>query len=434
MVIATAVGGVFMMFGQTAAAKIPEYKTFNALLRLLIVFGGVPSAALQTIFAQQAAAAVTEEKERALTAAARALLKVTGGFWLIIALWAWLFTGRVCQLVGIAEPQGLRIISLAVLCTLWLPILKGLLQGQHRFAPLGWLQILEGVGRLCLIIVIVVLLKSHATGGVFAVFLAQLVVAVIAGWLTRQIWLHPQSVKFQWKEWLKRGVPLTLGMGSIMLISSIDLLFVNGLFFDCDPIVGVVGLTRAALLQLHRTGTDWVTLYAGAMLTGYAIIQFIAPITSVMFPRIVRSVARAENSDALTLAVLITGAFGCLAALGCTILPKLPLQVLYFTRPAMVQAAPLVMWFGWALVPLTLANVLIQNLLARERFEAAPWLMVVPIVYGLSLMAIAPVLMKMPILDAFKHVVQVIGLSSLLLFAVAAWFTWGKPEKKHRIA
>jgi len=227
-----------------------------------------------------------------------------------------------------------------------------------------------------------------------------------------------------------------LGMGAVMFISSIDFLFVNSLFFDRDATAGVSGIPRAALLELHRTGIDRVTLYSGAMLTGYAIIQFIAPITSVMFPRIVRSVARAEKTDALALAVIITGAFGCLAAVGCTILPKLPLQILYFTRPAMVQAAPLVRWFGWALAPLTIANVLIQNLLARERFDSTPWLIIVPVIYGLSLMAIAPVLVSMPManFEAFKCVVQTIGCFSLLLFAVAAWFTWRKPAKERSSA
>jgi O-antigen/teichoic acid export membrane protein len=435
MVIATFIGGIFMAFVQTASARMPDYTTFNALLRLLIVFGGVPSAALQTIFTQQAAAAVTPERERGLTASTQALLKVTGGFWFIIALWAWLFTGQVCRLLQITDPMALRIMSLAILCTLWSPIFKGLLQGQHRFGPLGGLQMFEGAGRLMMIVTIVVVLKGHATGGLFAVFSAQLAVAVVGGWLTRGVWAKTKVVKFNWQEWLKRGVPLTFGMGSVMFISSIDFLFVNSLFFARDPTVGVTGVSGPALLQLHRdTGhPDLVTLYSGAMLTGYAIIQFIAPITSVMFPRIVRSVARAEKTDALALAVIITAAFGCLAAIGCTILPRLPLQILYITRPAMVQAAPLVRWFGWALMPLTVANVLIQNLLARERFEATPWLMVVPIVYGLSLMALAPVFVAMPVFDAFAHVVQIIGCSSLLLFAVAAWFTWRKPATRQTV-
>jgi len=42
--------------------------------------------------------------------------------------------------------------------------------------------------------------------------------------------------------------------------------------------------------------------------------------------------------------------------------------------PDKIAAAPLVPWYAWALVPLTLANVLIQNLLARGRFAAMPWL------------------------------------------------------------
>ena len=42
---------------------------------------------------------------------------------------------------------------------------------------------------------------------------------------------------------------------------------------------------------------------------------------------------------------------------------------MYLSNPEMWEAAPLVPWFAWALLPLTVANVLVQNILARGRFK-----------------------------------------------------------------
>jgi hypothetical protein len=152
--------------------------------------------------------------------------------------------------------------------------------------------------------------------------------------------------------------------------------------------------------------------------------QFIAPITAVMFPTIVRNLALSKKSDALVLTLAVTGGFACLAATGCVLFPKLPVAILF---PQKMAAAALVPWYAWSMVPLTLANVLIQNLLARARFAATPWLILVPVVYVLTLMALAPWFGAMAgDFTAFKAIIQTMGFFNLLLFGVAAWFTWGK--------
>ena len=65
MVTATFAGGLLMALVHTVARKMgaQEYPIFVTLLRLLIIMG-IPAAALQTIFARQAAA-VTNEANRA---------------------------------------------------------------------------------------------------------------------------------------------------------------------------------------------------------------------------------------------------------------------------------------------------------------------------------------------------------------------------------
>ena len=86
MVMATFLGGIFMAGVQIVALhdhvmEDSDYTDLIVLLGLLMLLGAVPSAALQTIFAQQSAAALTEETGE-LTASVRALLRATFIFWL----------------------------------------------------------------------------------------------------------------------------------------------------------------------------------------------------------------------------------------------------------------------------------------------------------------------------------------------------------------
>ncbi len=403
MVIATFIGGLFMTFVHTVAKKMPtsEYSVFVALLRVLVMLG-IPAAALQTVFAQQAAAAATDEANRDLAATSRTILKGTFVLWLIMGV-AMLATSKsICDLLKVSNPAGLWFTIAIGLTTLWSPIFKGLLQGKHHFAGLGWLQIVDGVGRFGMMIVLILFFHHQSAGGMFAALFGQFGVVLIGAWLTRDIWRGTTPGKFVPKRWLGLVVPLTLGIGTVILMSSLDMLFVQSIFPD-----------------ENLTG-----LYGGAMLTGFAIVQFIAPVTSVMFSRIARTTARAEETNTLGLTLALTAAFGAVAAIGCTILPQLPLRIIYSQTPEMWKAAPLVPWFGWALLPLTLANVLVQNILARGKFNAVPWLILVPIGYATTLACLAPRFLSFPnAFDGFKGVIATLGVFSTIICCVAALFT-----------
>ena len=405
MVIATFAGGFFMALVHTVARKMGnDYGSFVLLLRLLIIMG-VPFAALQTIVARQTAAATDEMHEQQLVATTRALLLTTFLVWVFYAIALLTFAGPLSNLLRISSRASLYVTLMVALTGLWIPIFKGLLQGRHQFGGLGWLQVTDGVGRFAIMLVIVGALHGKVAGAMCATFAGQLVTAIIGGSLTWTIWTTRPRVAFDWRGCFSVAIPLSFGLGTILLMSSIDMLFVKSLFEEAQ-----------------------VTLYSGAMLTGFAIIQFIAPVALVMFARVTQSVARKENSDSLRMTLMATILFGCVAAVGCTLLPQLPLRLMYFTNPEMWKAAPLVPWFAWALLPLTVANVLVQDILARAQFKAVPWLLLVPVAYATALGFQAAALMRMPRFDAFVRVIQTMGLASTLLCLLAAYFCRRRPE------
>jgi O-antigen/teichoic acid export membrane protein len=406
MVLATFAGGLCMTLVHTVASKMgpQEYSTFVSLLRLMIIMG-VPATALQIIFARQAAIVTNDRQEEQLRATTRALLTWTFLVWLVCGGAVLAAARPLSRLLTISNPAALYFTVVLALTGLWIPIGKGLLQGKHEFGGLGWLQISDGAARFSVMLLMIFVLGGKAAGAMFAVVAGQLLTVLIGARLTGGLWAVRPTVAFHWKAWVGQALPMTLGLGTIPVMSSIDMLFVQGLFSD----------------------TGRTALYGGAMLTGFAIIQFIAPVALVMFARVAKNAARAERADSLGLTLAATALFGIVAAVGCTLLPRLPLRLMYFSNRQMWEAAPLVPWFAWALLPLTVANVLVQNILARGRFQAVPWLVLVPAVYTACLCFQALGLLAMKPFDAFIRVIQTLGCASLLLCAVAAWFSRPAP-------
>jgi hypothetical protein len=402
MVISTFTGGAMMALVHTVARRMgaAEYSTFVTLLRMLIIMG-IPMAAMQTIFARQAAAVTNDARQRQLITTVRAILLGTFVIWLVCAVAVLAAMRPLSHLLKVNNPVALYFTLAVGLTGLWIPVAKGVLQGQHRFLGLGWLQISDGVGRFGIMLLVILCFGGKAAAAMFAVLVGQMMTILIAAWLTYPIWSVRPTLRFNAKKWLGEAVPLTLGLGTVLLMSSIDMIFVQGLFPDARQ----------------------TALYGGAMLTGFAIIQFIAPVALVMFARVAQNVARSERGDSLGLTLWATILFGAMAAIGCTLLPKLPLRMMYFSNPEMWKAAPLVPWFAWALLPLTVANVLVQNILAQARFNAVLWLVLVPPAYATALCFQASSLLRMNPFDAFTRVIQTLGLASTVLCLVAAWFS-----------
>jgi hypothetical protein len=401
MVISTFTGGFLMLLVQTVAQKMGrDYSSFVALLRLLIVIG-IPTVALQAIVARQAASVTDEAGHQRLIATVRSLLLGTFWLWVVCAIAVLVALRPLSRLLNVSNPVSFYFLLAICLVGLWIPVAKGLLQGLHEFFGLGWLAICDGVGRFGIMLLVVLVLGGKVASAMFAVLIGQVLAIFIGARLTRSIWRARPKVAFGWKTWLAEYLPLTLGMGTVTLMTSIDMLFVQALF----------------------PNKEQKNLYSGAMLTGFAIIQFIAPVALVMFARVAKSSARAERGDSLGMTLKATILFGVLAGLGCTILPQLPLQVMYFHSREMWKAAPLVPWFAWALLPWTVANVLVQNILAQGRYKAVLWLVVVPPAYAAALCFLAPSLVAMKPFDAFVRVIQMLGVASTVLCLVAAWFS-----------
>ncbi|MFO1512343.1 MAG: hypothetical protein U1F83_05415 [Verrucomicrobiota bacterium] len=392
LMIATTAGGAMMFAVHMIAQRMPkdEYGVFTTLLQIVTLMG-IPAVGLQSVFAQQAAASLTPGHERELGGVFRGVLRATFFLWLLIAIVVFLFRHQILSALKIANPAALWITVLAGLIVLWRPLVQGVLQGRQNFLWLGGLLLADGVGRFLAVTVIVGLLANYAAGGIVAVLIGMLTVMSAGLWCCRDC-LRGDAVPVDWGAWLRRVTPLTLGMGVGIFMLSADMVFVQR-FFSKD-----------------QTG-----YYAAAGMIGRALVYFTMPVASVMFPKLARSAATGEKSNALLLALGFTALAGAGAALMCSFFPDLPLRLARYDSSYLTVSAPLVPWFGWCMLPLTLAMVLLNSLMAQSQFRAVPWMLAVAAGYGITLYLRH---------DSFIQVIQTIGCFGLALLVVCSWFTF----------
>jgi O-antigen/teichoic acid export membrane protein len=155
--------------------------------------------------------------------------------------------------------------------------------------------------------------------------------------------------------------------------------------------------------------------------------QFTVPLAMVMFPKIARSFARAEKSDALRLALIGTAILGSLAALAATLLPELPLRILFFRTPANWAAAPLVPWCAWAMLSFALANVLASDRLARADFRFVPWALGWTALFLGTLAWVKPQFAHLEPLAAYRLVIAIVGGFNLGLLGLI-WISCRRPR------
>jgi O-antigen/teichoic acid export membrane protein len=390
MMAASVGSGVLMSLVHVFSKFIPdsEYAAFGTLLQLLNWIA-IPALGLQPTFAQQTSAATSEAHQRQLVGTVRAVLRGTFCIWLAIALATILWHNRLLAALKLSSPAAIWLMLFAGLLMLWVPIFQGLLQGRQNFLWLGWAAVFNGVGRLGLGALIVFLVTRSATGLMAAILLGQAAALAVGLWQNRDLRTEP-SAPFESRAWLRRIVPLSLGYGASQFLFSADLIMV----------------------QTHL-GSTAPYVFGGTL--ARAIVLFTAPIVAVMFPKIVHSVTRNQKTDLMLLTLAVTALLGALAAVGLTF--TAPLLIRLGSKTEYLSFVPLIPWFAWSMVPLAVANVLLNNLMAHSRFKCVPALLAVAAGYWVALECYH---------DSFKTVIEVLGTFNLLFLAVCAWFTWGK--------
>ena len=388
------IGAGALTWGVHFLAKSIPKSEYAAFGTLLMVVACLPAMPLQMVFAQQSAQALATGRERQLSGMIRLAWLWTFIVWALGALAVFCFQDKIVAGWHLPNVLGLWATVLAVLASLWLPLFIGVLQGRQDFFWMGWAQIFAGAGRFVVAAALVFALTAGAAGMMAGAFLGVGFGAAIAIWRSRDLWLAPPE-KFDWRGFLRQVLPLTFGFGACQFMFTSDTMFAKAYFTDEEmaPYVAAGTLSRALL---------WLVL----------------PLAAVMFPKIVHASAKAEKSNLFNLVVLGTAALAVCGGLGLWLVGPVVVKLVY-TSNYVAATTALLPWYAAAMVPLALANVMVNDLLARGRFGVVPWMVALAVGYGFTLPQV---------LDHFHSravVLQTLGGFNLLLFGVCAWFVWG---------
>ena len=411
MVIATSASGVFMVLVHRAATWPPggmpddQYSLFATFLQVLN-FMSIPSVALQMTLVQQTVAAEAQHSTKSLVGAFRALMGGTFLLWLAGCTFLYFAQDQIVRDYRLTNPALIWVTAGLGLFSLWTPITLGILQGRQNFLWLGWVAMLTGAIRLGGVFVLVRILGGHATGAMTGALLGMAAALAIAAWHTRDLW-RGESERFAWASWLKRMLPITLGYGAATYMLLLDMIVVRRFF---------TGLPGEGLQGAPGNPGDETALYGAAGTFGRAVFFFLAPLTTVMFPKIAQSAVKSEKTNVLAQAVGVTALMGVGAGLFCTFFVEYPFRLIF--PESYKRALELIPLFAWCMLPLPLANVLINNLLARERYAVVPWLTVIAVAYYFALTHAAQIQPR-----RFENIIWTLGGFGLLLLITCICFT-----------
>jgi O-antigen/teichoic acid export membrane protein len=402
LMVSAIAGGAMTWFVHFLAKSIPEsqYAVFGTLL---MVVACLPTMPLQMIFAQQSALALATGRERQLAGMIRLVWFCTFIVWALGALMIFVFQKQIVEGWHLPNATALWVTLPLLLASLWLPMFSGVVQGRQDFFWLGWATILGGTGRFIAAAFLVLALGFGAAGMMAGALIGVGFSAMIVIWRTRDLW-SLRSEKFDGKSLMRQVVPLMFGFGACQFMFTSDTMYAKAYF----------------------TG-DEMAPYVAAGTLSRALLWLVLPLAQVMFPKIVHAAAKSEKTNLFNLVVLGTAVLAICGALGLWLVGPIMVKIVYKTSYVAATTA-LLPWYAGAMVPLALANVLVNDLLARARFSVVPWMVLLAVAYGFTLPAM---LNHFP--GKLEVVLQTLGAFNLLLFGICAWFTWGRksaPENK----
>ncbi len=394
MALTTIGGGVFNMLASLIVFKMPggQVNAYDTALAALAILG-TPALGMQAAFAAQSAVIDDPRRLKSLAATMRAtFLWLTFG-WLLLAVASLPFSERILSLYGLTDPLMLWVLLALALVTLLTPIPNGVLQGKQDFLWYGLGTLLNGACRFAVLAAVVFIFKLGALGGLVGVLSGSLVVFFIVLWRTWDV-LVEKGGDVDWSSFLRRAIPLTLGLGALVAIMQADALIV-----------------REKLLP--TLSTQETVGYTAARRIGQILVYLVGAVVAVMYPKIARSFQRTEPTDALKLTVALTALVSIVGAIATSLIPNVPLRILVGSN-ASPESATLVIAFVWALVPLAISNVLVWNLMARECYRSVPFLVLIAGGYWLALRIYN---------DRLLTVITMVGIFSLITLVTSALFT-----------
>ena len=398
LMIATIIAGI-MSYAVHFLAKDISESEYSIFVTMLMVTACIPVMPLQMVFAKLTADGLATNRLRQLAGMIRLGWLWTLILWVVASLIVLCFQNQIAERWHLNGLEVLWVTLAVVLMNLWMPMFSGVLQGRQDFFWLGWAAIVSGFGRLAVAALIVLAFHGGATGMIAGAFAGIGAWAGIAIWRSRDLWRVKPEL-FDGRSLFKQVAPLMVGFAACQFLFTTDTMFAKAYFSG-----------------------DEMASYGAAGTLSRGLLWLVLPLAAVMFPKIVHASAKSEKSNLLGIVLLGTAVLTICGAAGLCIVGPIVVKLVY-TPAYVATTTKLLPWYAFSMVPLALANVLVNDLMARARFKVVPLMVLLALAYGFTL----PFM-----LNRFHHMevaLQTLGAFNLLLLVICAWFSFGSPKPK----
>ncbi len=338
-----------------------DFGVFVSLVSLAAILT-MPATALATVATKFSAEFVAQREFGKLRTLAQLLERtaVWAGLGLLVGLGV--AAPNVQQYLQLPARLPIVVLAISFGLSFLLPVARGFLQGQQRFAALSLNTALEPLIKLVAVVGLI-RFGFGVSGAVASYGIAFASCYLLARWM-----MLPASASTASTSPIDRRTIWTYSLPTLVTLVSLSFL-----------------TSADVILAKHYFSADDAGIYAGLATIGKIILYVSAPLVAVMFPLIATKVSQGERHVTLlaqTLLLMVAGSAGVLALF--TIAPKFSVTVLFGVR--YLGAAPYLASYGVAMLMLALVTVLTHYFLSIGQTRVS-WLVFVGLIVEVGAVA-----------------------------------------------
>lgn len=328
-------------FFMSRHLSVEDYGAMNAVFSVMVIVG-IPTGTIMLVIAKYISvfkAKGEEAKIFSLYQNSLAKMTATGALCFFVFL---IFHNQITNYLKLNNGWPSIICGFGILGAFAVTVNLGMLQGLQRFYYFGMGTGLGGLFKLLAGIILIFLgfgLNGAVTAPVASVFLTFAITIVpLCAYFRKK-----EAVENSTKDILFYSIPVFLSSIAFAIITNIDLIMIK-----------------------HLLSPEEAGLYAAVGILGKIVLYLPAAFVLALFPMV--SEFHALNRDVFKIldkALLYTIAISMIGILGFVIFPELVIKILFGNK--FVTAAPLLKFYGLAMMFMAIICVLISFNLARHK-------------------------------------------------------------------
>lgn len=360
LVISNLANALNVVFQMMMGRGLPEaeYTAMGAMMGLMLVVT-TPLDALRTALAHSAAVGVQAGRPWVARD-----LAWRWGRWLLMAapvvvVGGWFAAPALASYCHLPTLWPARLVFGVLAVMLFSPLLLGIYQGVQKFWWMASALSVWSIFRVAVAAVLVFAVAANVTSAMSSHCIGIFCGLAISAMGLRALPRRPEGEP-------RHDHPL-----GGYLVRSLFVLTAYALLTYLDMV-----------LITHFFPKDQANLFARAALVGRTVVFLPIPIAMAMFPKVVSVGASSRQTlvmllKALAMAVGIIGS----AVLVCSLVPWLPLWIMFGLKDPSVAQMDLIRMVMWAMAPLGLTYMLMNFELAQRRFRLLPFLWICAVGY-----------------------------------------------------